>query len=357
MFEKNIRNSISNGTIIRALLILLAFFLVWILRDLVLVVLTSIVIASFVDFTVPFFKKMKLGRVTGIVILYVVAISLLAGIFYLFAPLLVTEIYNFAVFISQYAPGIDFINYFNNEAFSGAKDIVANLSGNISIDALLSTSKAFINNLSSGFFTTLSVAFGGVFNFVLIIIISFYLSVQEKGIEKFLRIILPFKYEEYVINLWNRASKKIGLWVRGQLLLGILIAVLTYLVLSVMGVKYALLLSIIAGIMELIPYGILLALVPAVSFTYLSSGIPMALMVFGAYMIIHQFDIFLFTPLIIKKVVGLSPFVIILAVLIGFELGGFWGLLLSIPGAVLFVEIMDDVEKNKSLKRKKDETT
>ena len=53
----------------------------------------------------------------------------LAGMFYLFAPLLITEIYNFSTFISAYIPNISFLNYFQNEAFSGAKDIVSALSG------------------------------------------------------------------------------------------------------------------------------------------------------------------------------------------------------------------------------------
>ncbi|MEI8270570.1 MAG: AI-2E family transporter, partial [bacterium] len=62
---------------------------------------------------------------------------------------------------------------------------------------------------------------------------------------------------------------------------------------------------------------------------------------------------YLFSPLVIKKVTGLSPLIIILAVLVGVELGGFWGLLLSIPGALLFMEIMNDVEKHKISVREK----
>ena len=72
-------------------------------------------------------------------------------------------------------------------------------------------------------------------------------------------------------------------------------------------------------------------------------------MVAGAYLIIHQFEVFLFTPLIIKNVVGLSPLVVILAALIGFELGGFWGLVLAIPVAVFIMELMSDLEKRKFL--------
>jgi predicted PurR-regulated permease PerM len=358
MFGKNDTNtvSISTSTIVRVILILFLVYLMWILKDLILVILTSIVTASFVESTVPSFKKIKIGRVFGVVIIYVLSIASLALLFYLFAPLLITEIYNFATFIAKYAPGVDFLNYFNNTAFSGAKDVVNNLSQGMSVTTLLATSKAFITNLSDGFFSTLSVAFGSIFNVILIVIISFYLSIQERGIENFLRIILPIKHEEYVVDLWNRTSKKIALWMRGQLLLGVLIAILTYLVLAILGIEYALLLAIIAGIMELIPYGILLALVPAVSFSFLSGGISTALEVLGAYLIIHQFEVYLFSPLIIKKVTGLSPLIIILAVLVGLELGGFWGLLLSIPGALLFMEIVSDIEKHKATLRTKNES-
>ncbi len=355
MFERNGSTSvsISTGTMVRATLLVLGIFLIWFLRDLVLVLLTSIVIASFIESSVPYFARIGIGRVFGVVILYAVSLFFLAGLFYLFAPLLVTEIYNFSSTLSSYVPGVYFLDYFQNEAFSGAKDVVANLSNNFSFSSLLSVSKAFIANLSGGFVQTLSVAFGSIFNLISIILISFYLSIQERGIENFLRLIFPLAYEDYVVDLWERSRRKIALWVKGQMLLGFLIAVLTYLTLSLLDIQYALLLAIIAGIMELIPYGILVALIPAVSFSYFSGGISSALSVAGAYLIIHQFEVFLFAPLIIKKVVGLSPIVIILAALVGFELGGIWGILLAIPAAVLVMELISDIEKHKALARNK----
>ena len=174
--------SISTGTMIRAVLVALTVFLLWFLRDLILVVLTSIVIASFVESATPYFRKIGVNKVFGIIVLYAISLFVLAGLFYLFAPLLITEIYNFATFISSYIPGVSFLNYFQNEAFSGAKDIVGALSNDFSLATLLSVSKAFVSNLSGGFFQTLSVAFGSIFNFVLIVLISFYLAIQEKGI-------------------------------------------------------------------------------------------------------------------------------------------------------------------------------
>ena len=343
--------SISTSTIIRAVLVVLSVLLIWILRDLVLVVLTSIVVASFVESSVPHFRRVGIGRVLGIVILYAVLLSTLAGLFYLFAPLLITEVYNFANFASSYFPGVSFLSYFQNEAFSGAKDVVNTLSNNFSISGLMSVSKAFIENLSGGFLKTASVAFGGIFNFVLIVLISFYLSVQEKGIENFLRIIVPIQYESYVVDLWGRSRKKIALWMKGQVVLALVVAVLIYLLLSLLGIQYALLLSLIAGVMELVPYGILVALIPAFSFSYISGGMASALTVTGAYIIVHQFEVFLFAPLIINQIVGLSPIVIILSALIGFELGGVWGAILAIPLAVIVMEYLSDIEKDKSLAR------
>ncbi|MDQ3076080.1 MAG: AI-2E family transporter [bacterium] len=350
MFEKGGAQTISitTGTMVRGLLVMLGFFLIWLLSDVVLIVLTAIVIASFVESGVPYFKKLGIGRVFGVAILYILSILVFAGLFYLFAPLFITEIYNFATFISSYVPGVTFLDFFQSDAFGSAKDIVSKLSSNLSLSSLLVISKTFISNLSGGFIQTLSVAFGGVFNFVLIIIISFYLSIQEKGIENFLRIILPIKYEDYAIDLWQRSRRKIALWVRGQMFVAFLVAVFIFLLLSLIGIQYALLLSIIAGVMSFLPYGSLVALIPAMSFSYLSGGLKDSLMVAAVYLIIHQFETFLFSPLIIKRVVGISPLMVILSVLIGFELGGFWGLVLAIPVAVFVMELMNDIEKKKT---------
>src|SRR3989304_3655478 len=174
---------------------------------------------------------------------------------------------------------------------------------------------------------------------------------EERGSENFLRVIVPIQHEDYVVDLWERSRRKIALWMKGQVVLGIVVAVLTYLTLSLLGIEYALLLAIIAGVMELVPYGILVALIPAFSFSYISGGLASALMVTGSYIIVLQFEVFLFAPLIIKKIVGLSPIVIILSTLIGFELGGFWGLVLAIPVAIIIMEFLSDIEKDKILAR------
>lgn len=348
--------SISTGTMVRLLLLLAGVLLLWVLRDMALIIITSIVIASFVESAIPHLAKIGLGRVFGVTILYILALFVFAGLFYLFVPLLITEIYNFSSSMSSFAPEVAFFDYFKSESFSGAKDLVVGLSDNFSFQTLNDVSRAFIDNLSGGLFKTLAVAFGGIFNVFSILLVSFYLSIQEKGIENFLRLIFPLKYENYVVDLWRRSSIKIAFWVKSQMLLGLVVGVLIYLMLSLLGVEYALLLAVIAGLFDLIPYGSLVAVIPALAVSYFSDGFYLVFMVGMAYLIINQFEVFLFAPVIIKKVVGLSPIVIILAVLIGLELASVWGLVLAIPIAVILMELLSDVEKNKTLARTKHES-
>jgi len=185
------------------------------------------------------------------------------------------------------------------------------------------------------------------FKLSLILIISFYLSVTEKGIENFLRIITPKNKEEYIIGLWQRTEHKIGLWLQGQMLLGLIMGVLAYLGLTIMGVKYSLVLAILTAFCELVPYGIFLAMIPVVLFSFLDGGITLAALSFFLYFILHQFETYLIYPLIIKKVIGVSPLVVILSIIIGLQLAGFLGMILAIPVAVCLLEFLDDLEKKK----------
>jgi predicted PurR-regulated permease PerM len=142
---------------------------------------------------------------------------------------------------------------------------------------------------------------------------------------------------------------------KGQMIIALIVAVLIFLLLTLAGMQYALLLAIIAGIMQLIPYGIIIALIPAASFAFLSNGISGVLIVAGSYIIVHIFENVLITPLVIKGIVGVSPLVVILSVLVGYELAGFWGIIISIPVAVVLLEFMNDIEKRKVLAREKND--
>lgn len=344
--------SISTSTLVRIFVFILIMLALFKLTNIILVTLTSIVLASFVEFSFLKLRRFIPNRTLAVFLIYTVTISLLVWLSSIFIPVFVQEMSQLVAQLGKYIPDSSILNSFQTETISGAQNVVKTISSSkASLPDLIKSTQNLISTFSGGFFEVAGNAFGSIFNLILIVIISFYLSAKEKGIENFLRIVIPDTHEEYVISLWQRTERKIGLWMQGQLLLGVIIGMLAYLSLTILGVQYSLVIAIITALFELIPFGIYLAMVPAIMFGFLSGGIPMAIMSFVIYIILHQFETYLIAPLIIKKVVGISPLVVILAVIIGFELAGFWGVILAIPGAVCLLEFLDDIEKKKILSR------
>ncbi len=185
-------------------------------------------------------------------------------------------------------------------------------------------------------------------SFVLIIVFSIYFAVQETGIDDFLRVVTPVRHEKYVLSLWKRSQDKIGKWMQGQLLLGLIVGILIYLGLTILSIPHALLLAVLAGLFELIPvFGQFLAALPAVALAFSDGGVTGALFVIGLYVVVQQFEAHLIYPLVVKKVVGVPPLLVILALLVGAKLAGFLGILLSVPIAAAIQEFVSDIQKTK----------
>jgi len=339
--------TISSGTIMKAILIVLLFALLYILRDLVLVLLTAVVIASSIEPATKWLGKYKIPRVPAVLFIYLFVVGIFASLLYFFIPPVLNEASSLMSSVPQYVESIELYNPVDTFGITGVDGFVGGISESISLSDVITNLQSVAANLSGSTFQTISLIFGGLFSFILIVIISFYFSVQENGIESFLQIISPVKHEKYVVGLWKRSQAKIGKWMQGQLLLGALIGILVYLGLTVLGVKYAIILALLAAIAELIPvFGPILAAVPAVALGFIDS-VTLGLMVAGFYVIIQQFENHLIYPLVVRKVVGVPPLLVILSLIIGAKLAGFLGIILSVPIAAAIVEFTDDIQKEK----------
>lgn len=338
---ENHKLTITTGSWVRGVLIILAAVALFILRDLVLVILVSIVIASAVEPAAVWAKKMSFPRLPTILGVYIITGILFAGLFYfLFLPLL-GEVSNFIRAFPEYSKAL--VSDPNLSNFFGS------VTNTISAQSIADHINSFVSTLSTGVFTSATFLFGGVFSFVLIVVLSFYLAVQEDGVGKFLRVVTPWKQEKYILDLWDRSKKKIGLWMQGQILLAAIIAVLVYLGLLLVRVEHPLLLAVSAGMFEIIPlFGPILAAIPAILVAFTGGGMSQALIVAGLFIIVQQFENQLIYPLVVKKVVGVPPMISILALLIGGQLAGFLGIVISVPVAAVFMELINDLEKNKA---------
>lgn len=341
--NKNTVITITSGTIIRAFFIFVLVVILYTLRDLVAVVLFAVVIASGVEPATQWLVRRRIPRTLSVIMVYLGGFIFIGGIFYLLIPPLFNDLSDFITLAPIYL----------DKAFGlqGAGKVFPNLPHFIS-NSLIDIAtylKTTIETFTGGFFKSVASVFGGAVSFVLLIVLSFYMSVQEKGVEIFLRVITPATREKYVLDLWRRAQNKIAIWVKGQILLGVLVGVLTFLGLLILKVDYPFPLALLAGLFELIPlFGPILSAIPAIAIAILQSPI-LAVYVIILYVIIQQFENHLIYPLVVRRSIGVSPIIVILALIIGGRLGGFFGLLLAVPMATVIMEFVNDVETKKRM--------
>lgn len=344
---------ISFGTIVRVILIVAAFVFLWFIRDIILILVLSIVIASAVDPVVSWLKARGLPRVFGVLGIYVIAVLVFAALVYLIVPPLVGELQALA----ERFPGLLeqlFMQLQDSQILSSQNVIFEGVGGYLgAVTEGLSHSlpQALDETLTSGlgsFMAGIFVIVGGVFSTILVIIISFYLAVRERGIEGFLRSVTPLQHEAYVIGLWRRTQHKMGRWVQGQLILAVIVGVLMYIGLRFIGVPFAMVLALLGGLLELVPLvGPILAAVPAVIIAFFQ-GPVIGLLTTALYLLIHPLENHVLVPQIMRKTLGLSPVIIILAFLVGARLGGIVGMLLALPVAAALNELFNDLtERNK----------
>ena len=344
MENKQIQVSITSSTLITAVIVGATAFAVWTLRDLILLVLTAIVLASALEPGVEGFIKRKVPRVLSVFLMYLLVFGSVFTAIYFVVPPILDDAGNFVTVGSQYLdtftlPGAT--NGFTPHLASDKTQLTSML------DSILSVRNAF-NDPSVGAFKIVSIFFGGIFSFVLVTVLSFYFAVQNTGVEEFLRLMAPAKNETYVVNLWHRAQKKIGLWMQGQLLSSLIGGVIAFLGLLILGIPYALLLAVLTAFLMLIPiFGSFLSALPAVIIAYSTGDVTLTFIVAGLYLIINQFEAHLIHPLVVNKVVGIPPLLVILALIVGGDLAGFLGVVLAIPVAAALREFLFDVSRRK----------
>ena len=143
-------------------------------------------------------------------------------------------------------------------------------------------------------------------------------------------------------RLFDRVKQRLGLWLRGQLLLGAVVAVLSYVGLLLLHVKFALVLALLAGVTELIPViGPFIGAVPAV-LVAASDHALLGLWVALLYVGIQQLENHLLVPRIMAEATGLNPIAVIVAILAAAKLAGIVGVLLAVPAAIIVKVLVDE---------------
>ncbi len=331
---KDVRIHFDKHNLFEVALIGLLIYALWTIGSFLLVLGAALIVSTFIEDFVVRGAKYKIPRLTSVILFYLIAILVLGVVLIFVVPILGREILSLA----QVYPEI--------QTFIESNTLLTQFSDQNEALAMIKDPA-----VREEFFGRVLGFFGGVFNVIIIFVVSFYLSINHNGIDNMLRIFTPLKYEEMVVSMWHRIQLKVGSWFRGQLIIALILTVITYAGLAFAGIPYAFLLALLAGVFGLVPYGIFLALIPAMVIGFGHGGIVTAVLIAVGYFGLQQVLDLGLQPLIVKKLTGVPSLVVIISIIIGAKLFGLYGLLLAMPLALFVMEIIAESEKHKSAQR------
>lgn len=315
--ESNI--TISTATMFKAVALLVALWLVYLTADILLLVLAAVFLSAALRPGVDWLQQRHLPRAVSMLGIYAVLFAVLSTAVILIVPPVADEVKTLALtFPDLYT-----------KFFAWLTNYSPQLAATPATQALQELSRA-ITSATQGVVATIAGIFGGLFSFFMVLVMTFYLVVDENAIERSVAA-LPTTAQRYLTGLYGRLEEQIGRWLRAQLLLMALVGLLVYLILLVLGMRYAVLLAVVAGLTEFVPYlGPLIGAIPAILLAYAISPAMAGAVAIGYYLV-QIFENNVLTPKIMERAVGLSPIISIVAFLIGGKIGGITGAFLAIP--------------------------
>lgn len=310
---------ISHRTVIFIAVFILAVWLIYLIRDLLIILFVALIFMSALSPIVKLFSGLKLPKTLGIVITYIIIIVVFGGLLAIVLPPLVEET---TKMVSTLPPLLD------------------KLFSNVAVDK--SVLQTQLTSLSKNIFSITLSIFDNFLAIIFLLVLTFYLLLERENLEERLSLLFIGR-EERVKKLIVKIEEKLGGWLRGQLFLSIVIGVLSYIGLTVLGIPYALPLAVVAGVMEVIPViGPIISAIPSVAIALTISPI-LSLGVAAMYFVIQQLENHLIVPQVMKRAVGLNPLVVILAIAVGSRLLGLAGALLAVPIAVVLQIVVSEV--------------
>lgn len=333
-------HDVSIATISKIVLFFLGLALLYVVRDILLVFFVALILAALIT---PFAERLaakKIPRSVTVLGVYVVILALLGVILSVLVPPLLDEVRsivtNFSSLWEKVVTSVGPLStYVQDRGFEA------------SIRSSLESMTAQIPSAALGAFSSISTVFDGAFSLIIIFVLGFYLVVEAQGLKRLLRRLAPEKYQPTIVGVLTRVQDKLGDWLRAQMILSGAVAFLTYIGLLVVGLPYALVLALLAGLLELVPYaGPVISAVPAIVLGLSISPLKAA-MVLAVYIIVQQSESHFLIPKINEKIIGINPIVSIMALLLGARLGGVLGILISIPLAATITMLVEDYFEHK----------
>ena len=317
--------NINFSSLLQGILILAVIWGIFLLRDVLVITILSFIVSSGIVLGARFINKFThIPYKLGVFIVLCMIIGLIILLYQLVVPTISSE---FKELVDNLPRLFNEVNNFMGNIVDETNFSIIdyfNLGGNNNIGE-------FTWDIVTGIFFTTQNIINTIFYIAFFLATTFYMAIRPKNLDDIINFFFPAKKHKLVSIKINQARYKVGYWLAGQCLISFILATLTYPFLIILDIPYALLLSLIAAFLNLIPIiGPILSSIPAILFA-LPVGLNIALATGFFYILIQQIDGNFMTPLIMRKVTGIHPLIVMIVILLGTSLAGALGALIALP--------------------------
>jgi len=320
-------------TLFRICALLFLIYLLYLVRDILILILLSFIISFLVEPLISFLERKKISRTVSVLFVYIFLFSFLGFLIFLLVSPIFSELQKFIKSIPQYFEKISpILKEFGILAAENLED-------------LLKAFQDWLIRASKGILSAIFAVFGGIFSTLTVFFLSVFISL-ERGIgERIIRFFSPREKEEKFLEVFKKCQEKVSAWFGSRILGCLFVFLLTLVSLKTFKIEYALSLSLMAGFLNLVP--ILGPIISgAIIFLFsLFASFQKAIFALLAFTLIQQIEGNILTPILTKRFVGLSPFLTLVSLLIGGKILGIWGAIFSIPLTAMVVEFSREIFK------------
>ncbi len=322
---------ISWQTITKIFIAGFVLYILFLARDIVVWFFFALIISLLLDPAINFLRRLRFPKILAVILVYALIFGLLGLIIYLMAPVFIFEINQFAQNIPDYFQKLSpILEGLGIDVAKNFQDLTANL-----ISGLQESSGSIVR--------AISVFFGGIASTILIFAFAFYISLEDKGLEKVLSLLAPKKYEEYISTIFARAQFRVSGWFGARILACIFVGILSFIVFFLLDVKYAFTLALISGVLNFIPFiGPLITGILAFLFVGVSNSWVLAVYIIIALYIIQATENTFITPLLMKKFLDLPPILVLISILVGGTIFGILGMIFVVPVFGIIYEFLKE---------------
>lgn len=314
------------------LVALAAVYFLWLVRSGLYPFIIGLFLAYLLNPAVCYLETKGFKRLWAILLLYILLFSLLLGGGSQLIPLLVRELEDFGAELPQMAAKVaELIQMIQNQYQNAGLPFSMRTALDQAVLRMETETQMFVSAVAQGIVNMLSHAIGLVVSPVL----AFYLLHDWYLIKEELLSLLPGRWRAEILSIFKDINKVLNGVIRGQIIIAVFVGMLISTGLYFLNLKYALLIGILAGVLDVIPYfGAIIGAAPAVAMALLFSPV-LALKVALLFFVVHQLEGAVIQPKIMGESVGLHPLSVIFFVFIGGEVGGLAGMLLGVPLAAI----------------------